>query len=111
MSLIFLILSLSLLLLQNLNNRVDASFLIRKCASIERLSIFKPTGATLKTQNGNEKSFLDEFKVDGEIVNPYAILKVSRSATKAEIKTAYRSLSRKYHPDAARFRKILPGSW
>ncbi len=32
--------------------------------------------------------------------DPYAVLGISRNATDEEIKKAYRSLSRKYHPDA-----------
>ena len=31
--------------------------------------------------------------------DPYSILGVSSSATDDEIKTAYRNLARKYHPD------------
>ena len=32
--------------------------------------------------------------------DPYAVLGLNRNATDEEIKKAYRSLSRKYHPDA-----------
>ena len=32
--------------------------------------------------------------------DPYAVLGVAPSATDEEVKKAYRSLSRKYHPDA-----------
>ena len=34
------------------------------------------------------------------MMDPYQVLGVSRNATEEEIKKAYRSLSRKYHPDA-----------
>ena len=32
--------------------------------------------------------------------DPYEVLKVSRNASDEEIKSAYREMSRKYHPDA-----------
>jgi len=59
-----------------------------------------------------EESFLlQEFKTHtGEVVNPYAVLKISRSAEIAEIKASYRALSRRYHPDVMRHKDILPGS-
>lgn len=34
------------------------------------------------------------------MIDPYQVLEISRSASDEEIKKAYRSLSRKYHPDA-----------
>mmetsp|Transcript_27964 Transcript_27964/g.39322 ORF Transcript_27964/g.39322 Transcript_27964/m.39322 type:complete len:219 (-) Transcript_27964:366-1022(-) len=60
---------------------------------------------------GSDSFLLEDFTVaSGEVVNPYQILKVSRTADRTEIKKAYRELSRRYHPDGARYREILPGS-
>lgn len=59
-----------------------------------------------------EKRLLDDFRIaGGEVVNPYRVLKVSRNADRMEIKSAYRTLSRKYHPDGILQRNddILPG--
>lgn len=39
-------------------------------------------------------------KKGGEVVDPYQVLGVSPTATDEEIKKAYRTLSKKYHPDA-----------
>ena len=59
-----------------------------------------------------EKRLLDDFRIaGGEVVNPYRVLNVSRNADRMEIKSAYRTLSRKYHPDGILQRNdgILPG--
>ena len=59
-----------------------------------------------------EKRLLDDFRIaGGEVVNPYRVLNVSRNADRKEIKSAYRMLSRKYHPDGILQRNdgILPG--
>ena len=69
--------------------------------------------------NGKEKQqqeethfLLEEFKThNGELVNPYNILKVSREADKKEIRQAYIELSRRYHPDGVRHKHVLPGRW
>jgi len=54
---------------------------------------------------------MDDFKTaDGAIVNPYNILKLDRSASRTEIRESYRKLSKKYHPDAVRYRTIMPGN-
>mmetsp|Transcript_36696 Transcript_36696/g.56933 ORF Transcript_36696/g.56933 Transcript_36696/m.56933 type:complete len:195 (-) Transcript_36696:150-734(-) len=53
---------------------------------------------------------LDEFSThSGEVLNPYTILKVSRDADRTEIRRAYIELSKRYHPDGARHKEILPG--
>lgn len=59
-------------------------------------------------------TLMDEFSTaDGEIVNPYKVLKVSRTANRQEIRQAYLRLSKKYHPDAVaqtiKDSGILPG--
>lgn len=66
-----------------------------------------------REDNGKSENFLmDQFKTaDGEIINPYRVLKVSRNAERKEIRESYRSLSKKYHPDGVRYREILPGRW
>ena len=55
---------------------------------------------------------LDDFRTaDGEVVNPYRVLKVGRKAERKEIRRSYRKLCKKYHPDGVRFSEILPGRW
>lgn len=62
------------------------------------------------TNTKNVDFLLKEFKTaSGEIIDPYEILKVPRKAPKTEVRQAYIGLSRKYHPDGMRNRRILPG--
>ena len=57
-----------------------------------------------------ESRFLADFRTaTGEIIDPYSALRVPRTATLDEIKTSYRKLSRKLHPDAVSKSNILPG--
>jgi DnaJ-class molecular chaperone len=63
----------------------------------------------------NHKShyLLQEYCIaSGEVINPYKILKVSRKATRDEIRASYVKQSRRYHPDGFRNKRnaILPGS-
>jgi len=54
--------------------------------------------------------WLQDFETaTGEVINPYDVLKIKRSAELSDIKKSYRNLSRRYHPDAAMRRDILPG--
>ena len=64
-------------------------------------------------QEGEQEiSFLlrDFVMYNGEVLDPYSVLKISRRADTPTVKEAYRRLSRLYHPDARRYRDILPGS-
>merc|ERR1719469_1277374 len=71
------------------------------------------------TQSNGDKSaryeknkLLNDFKTSkGEVLNPYRILKVSRTFDKTEVKQAYRKLSKKFHPDMVRNSDIFPGNW
>lgn len=63
--------------------------------------------------NNNEKAsfWLKDFSIaSGEIIDPYAVLKVPRKADGGAIRKSYIEQSRRYHPDGARHRKFLPGS-
>lgn len=77
-------------------------------ASTSRLFSF----ARREDNDKSENFLMDQFKTaDGEIINPYRVLRVSRNAERKEIRESYRSLSKKYHPDGVRYREILPGRW
>ena len=58
--------------------------------------------ATEETVKAVEESKIEKKKNDIEekVRDPYQVLGISRSASDEEIKKAYRTLSRKYHPDA-----------
>lgn len=69
-------------------------------------------------ENTKDHYLLEEFKIHtGEVINPYKVLKVPRTAGPTDIKRSYRDLSKRYHPDGYRNRRnndILPGkcnSW
>jgi len=76
-------------------------------------SVLIPHGTTTQSTSLflSSDHLLDDFKtVDGEVVNPYRILKIERKAEKDVIKKAYWTQSKRYHPDMAKKRDILPGS-
>jgi DnaJ domain len=63
-------------------------------------------------QQENDDMWFDDFRLfTGEVVNPYQVLKVDRKAERYEIRQQYLKMSRRYHPDAARQRDVLPGKW
>jgi len=83
--------------------------------------LFSSEDPTSKGKNGKTKfgqrtateasRFLADFRAaNGEIIDPYRTLKLPRSATLDDIKTRYRKLSRKLHPDAVSKTRILPGN-
>lgn len=56
--------------------------------------------------------FLTDFTTaQGNLVDPYKVLNIPRTASSVEIKQSYRKLSRKWHPDAVARKEILPGKW
>lgn len=65
-----------------------------------------------ESDQAEETSFLMKgfSTASGEIVNPYKVLKVSRDASRIEIRKAYRKVSKRYHPDMVRHKEILPGN-
>jgi DnaJ-class molecular chaperone with C-terminal Zn finger domain len=72
-----------------------------------------PHTALKSHDRSKDSNFLmDQFRTaDGEIIDPYRVLKVGRKADKDEIRKSYRTLSKKYHPDGVRFRDVFPGKW
>ena len=89
------------------------SRILRKRLSVPS-AVNASTGDSRQSRDFNSR-LLDDFKTaTGELVNPYKILKVSRKADRTEIRNAYRSLSKAYHPDGFLQKKdkaILPGRW
>ena len=69
--------------------------------------------AASRSRNSDSSNFLlEEFSIyNGEVLDPYKVLKVHRSAERQEIRQKYINLSRRYHPDVVMHKDILPGSW
>jgi hypothetical protein len=82
-------------------------------ATNSRSSSNNKQASTNNNNNNNEKAsfWLKDFSIaSGEIIDPYAVLKVPRKADSGAIRKSYIEQSRRYHPDGARHRKFLPGS-
>jgi hypothetical protein len=86
------------------------------CSSSSSSSNDSSRGKNGKTKFGQRtvseaSRFLSDFRsANGEIIDPYKSLRVPRGATPDDIKTSYRKLSRKLHPDAVSKSRILPGN-
>lgn len=53
---------------------------------------------------------LKEFEMcDGQVVNPYNVLNVPRTASESDVKRSFYKMSRLYHPDMVNNRDGLPG--
>jgi curved DNA-binding protein CbpA len=90
---------------------VDVQAFVSTPRGVSCSSLPLTRGLYAKAKVEEDSFLLEEFKVaNGERIHPYKILKINRSATRQEVKQAYRDLSRRYHPDGARFRDILPGN-
>jgi DnaJ-class molecular chaperone len=93
----------------------DAMSLIAIARSGYEPRVFLKTSLSAQAKSKSEKLednfLLQEFAVaSGEVINPYEVLKVSRKATREEIRASYLTQSRRYHPDGNRHRTMLPGS-
>jgi DnaJ-class molecular chaperone len=88
------------------------SSLLRRASSHQSSFAGKITSLLHARVEKNEDSkWLQEFSTaSGEVINPYKVLKVSRKATRQEIRQSYVTLSKRYHCDAVRHRSLLPGS-
>ncbi|KAG7361006.1 chaperone protein DnaJ [Nitzschia inconspicua] len=63
-----------------------------------------------KKKDDEEHFLLKKFVTSsGEVINPYNVLQVPRNSDRSDIKLSYKRLARRYHPDGARNRTILPG--
>jgi len=80
--------------------------------SIRRTHINLNSYARQQNQDYGPNYLLHDFRTaEGEVVNPYRILEVKRTADRKEIKQQYRKLSKMYHPDVVRHKDVLPGKW
>ena len=72
-----------------------------RCETRDCAALAPPGQSTVSTAGLNRLGLLAAFveREDGSLVNYYALLGVKADATKAEIKTAYYSLSKLCHPD------------
>jgi len=71
-----------------------------------------PRGEDTTSRDGDpEHHFLLKpfATASGEVVNPYQVLNVPRNAERTEIKSKFKALAKRYHPDGVRHRDILPG--
>lgn len=105
----------------SLTGNVDAfSLPLSHLSAPSSTQLFSSSEPTTKGKNGKTKfgqrtateasRFLADFKTaNGDIIDPYRALKLPRSATLDDIKTRYRKLSRKLHPDAVGKSGVLPG--
>jgi len=64
------------------------------------------------SSSSSSNFLMAEFKdYKGDLLDPYQVLKLHRSADRKEIRQKYINLSRRYHPDVVMHKDILPGSW